>query len=133
MKIKVLFDDVVQWEREVVVSQPIPPVVPPVTPPIPPVIPPVVPPVTPPTQTWTKIASEGQPFSVQGTKTVRYGAGSKWIEKVVTGSGMCTNVFFGSDPVPFVLKECQVSSDTPPLGQFLPRPIQARMIPLFQP
>ena len=60
--------------------------------------------------TWTTIASEGQGFSVAGTQTVRYGAGSSWIVKSVSGSGSCTNAWFGSDPVYGVVKQCQVAS-----------------------
>ena len=36
---------------------------------------------------WTLLAAEGQSFSVSGTQTVRYGSGTSWIEKSVTGSG----------------------------------------------
>ena len=78
-------------------------------------------PPTPTPTTWTKIAGEGQSFSVQGSKTVRYGAGNKWIEKVVTGSGMCNNTFFGNDPAPFVMKSCEVLSGTAPAP--IPDPI----------
>ncbi len=67
-------------------------------------------------QSWTKIASEGASFSVNGTQTVRYGAGSTWIQKIVSGSGTCTNAYFGSDPVFGTTKECDVlnsASSTP--------------------
>ncbi|MBW8828404.1 MAG: Ig-like domain repeat protein [Burkholderiales bacterium] len=69
-----------------------------------------------PSQTWTKIASEGASFSVSGTQTVRYGAGSTWIQQTVSGSGTCTNTYFGSDPVFGTTKECDVlnsASSTP--------------------
>ena len=59
------------------------------------------------TGTWTTVASEGQTFSVAGTQTVRYGAGSSWISMQVTGSGTCSNAAFGSDPVYGVVKQCQ--------------------------
>src|SRR3982750_4596657 len=42
------------------------------------------------TESWTQIASEGQSFTVSGTQTVRYGAGSNWVQKSVTNSGQCT-------------------------------------------
>ena len=66
--------------------------------------------VTPPQSTWTRIASEGASFTVNGTQTVRYGAGTSWIQRSVTNSGQCTNAFFGSDPAWGVLKSCEVMS-----------------------
>jgi len=65
------------------------------------------------TPTWQTIAWENQPFTVSGTQTVRYGAGTAWITKTVTGSALCTNAFFGSDPAVGVGKQCQVSSIAP--------------------
>jgi hypothetical protein len=70
------------------------------------------PPPPPSGTTWTRIAAEYQPFTVSGTQTVRYGLGSTWIQKSVTGSGQCSNTFFGSDPLFGVVKECQVQSGT---------------------
>lgn len=61
---------------------------------------------------WVKIADEKTNFSVSGTKTVRYGAGSSWVQKSVSGSGYCGNWFFGSDPAPGVVKRCEVWSDS---------------------
>ncbi len=57
---------------------------------------------------YVTLANEGASFTVDGTQTVRFGAGSRWIEKSVTGSGQCTNVFFGSDPAYGTYKSCQV-------------------------
>ncbi len=56
--------------------------------------------------TLTKIANEGESFTVTGTGTVRYGAGTTFVEKTVTGPGQCTNDFFGSDPVVGTGKAC---------------------------
>ncbi|HEX6705961.1 MAG TPA: chitosanase [Albitalea sp.] len=70
--------------------------------------------------TWTHIANEGQAFTVSGVQTVRYGSGSKWVEKSVSGSGKCSNGFFGKDPAVGVKKQCQVKgSSTPPPGSDL--------------
>ena len=66
--------------------------------------------VAPPTGGWTKVASEGQSYTVSGTQTVRYGSGSSWITQSVTGGGNCTNAAFGSDPLVGVVKECDVAS-----------------------
>lgn len=60
--------------------------------------------------TWTRIAGEGQTFSVTGVQTVRYGADSRWVEKSVSGSGKCSNGFFGKDPAVGVKKQCQLKS-----------------------
>ncbi len=64
--------------------------------------------------TWSKIADEGQNFTVSGTRTVRYGSGTSWITLNVTNGGSCTNAFFGSDPLVGVFKQCEVSSTVPP-------------------
>jgi len=63
---------------------------------------------------WTTIASEGQNFTVSGTQTVRYGTGSSWITRVVTGSGTCSNEWFGSDPAYGIVKQCQVAGAASP-------------------
>ncbi len=73
------------------------------------------PPPPPPTvDTWTRIAAEGAAFTTSGTQTVRYGAGTTWIEKTVTGSAQCTNDFFGRDPVFMVVKSCEVKTAASP-------------------
>lgn len=63
--------------------------------------------------TLTKLADEGGSFSVTGTATVRYGAGTTFVEKSVTGTGECTNEFFGSDPVVGTGKSCFRFTPTP--------------------
>jgi hypothetical protein len=72
------------------------------------------PPPPPPVITWARIAAEGDTFTVSGTQTVRYGAGTAWIVKDVTASGQCTNEFFGADPIFGAAKTCEVSSASPP-------------------
>ena len=71
-------------------------------------------PPPPTTDTWTAIASEGGAFSITGTQSVRYGAGTTWIEKLLSGSGLCSNDFFGLDPLVNVIKRCEVKSGTAP-------------------
>ncbi len=63
--------------------------------------------------TWVKIADEKTNFTVTGTQTVRYGAGSRWVQKSVTNSGYCGNWFFGSDPASGVVKRCEVLKSAP--------------------
>jgi hypothetical protein len=79
---------------------------------------------TPSAGSWTRIAGEGESFAVSGTQTVRYGSGSAWITKSVTGSGQCTNAWFGSDPDFGVVKECDVAGSTP-VAQVCTPPIGA--------
>ncbi|MDR6538986.1 hypothetical protein [Variovorax soli] len=57
-----------------------------------------------PDPTWRK--SEGEDFVLAAPARVRYGAGDRWVEKVVSGQGSCSNAFFGSDPAPQVRKSC---------------------------
>ncbi|MEO7057558.1 MAG: DUF1800 family protein [Caldimonas sp.] len=62
--------------------------------------------------TLTKIANEGESFTVTGTGTVRFGAGTTFVEKSVTGLGQCTNEFFGSDPIVGTAKGCYLFKPT---------------------
>jgi glucose/arabinose dehydrogenase len=67
---------------------------------------------------WTWIAQEGGSFTIELGKTVRYGAGTSWIEKTGITSGQCTNAFFGADPIYGTVKSCEVnipSAAVPPL------------------
>jgi cell division septation protein DedD len=66
------------------------------------------------TAVWVKIADEKRSFTVSGTKIVRYGAGTRWVQKSVTGSGYCGNWFFGSDPARGVVKSCEVQQTPSP-------------------
>jgi hypothetical protein len=64
---------------------------------------------TPTGTTWVKCAVEGGTCIFSGTKTVRYGTGSKWTSKTATGSIACTNAVFG-DPAYGYVKECDVAN-----------------------
>jgi uncharacterized protein (DUF1800 family)/CTP-dependent riboflavin kinase len=59
---------------------------------------------------WTKVADEFQTFYISGTKTVRYGSGSSWVQKSISGYAQCVSKVFGSDPAPGIKKQCQVDS-----------------------
>ena len=81
------------------------------------------------------LATEGGTFSVTGTQIVKYGAGSLWIRKSVSGTGQCTNEFFGTDPAFGSVKSCQLAGSgetstptaTPVLGPApAPRPRPSR-------
>jgi hypothetical protein len=56
---------------------------------------------------WVFVANEHQSFTVSGTQTVRYGQNTSWVQKSVTGSGQCTNAFFGQDPLYGTVKRCE--------------------------
>jgi serine protease len=75
-------------------------------------------PSPPPDSGWTKIADEGQAFTVSGTQTVRYGHAPYWITRTVTNEGSCTNAFFANDPIVGTVKQCEVmaSGAAPPAG-----------------
>ena len=59
---------------------------------------------------WTRVASEDESFAVSGTQTVRYGSGSSWVTKSVSGGGQCSNDYFGNDPIYGVVKQCEVAA-----------------------
>ncbi len=67
---------------------------------------------TEPVGQWTRIATEWQTFTVSGTRVVRYGAGTRWLQRSVTNTGSCTNSFFGGDPAPGVGKACEVQTSS---------------------
>ncbi|MBC7995121.1 MAG: PQQ-dependent sugar dehydrogenase [Rhizobacter sp.] len=69
-------------------------------------------PEPPPATQWTRIATEWQSFTVTGTRVVRYGAGTRWLQRSVTGTGSCTNSFFGGDPAYGVAKACEVQTSS---------------------
>lgn len=56
---------------------------------------------------WVKVADEHQAFTVDGTRTVRYGYGTRWVEKQVSGRVHCGNSTFG-DPYVGQRKQCDV-------------------------
>ena len=63
---------------------------------------------------WVAIASDvSTAFSVTGSQQVRYGAGSTWIYKMVTGDGVCSPTFFGADPLFGTVKTCEIASVAP--------------------
>ena len=63
------------------------------------------------TTVWTACANEGGTCSFSGTHDVRYGSGTSFVTKTVTGSTPCSNAVFG-DPTPNVAKSCSYASDS---------------------
>ena len=70
--------------------------------------------------TLTRIADEGGMFTVTGSGIVRYGAGTTFIERSVSGAGQCTNEFFGSDPIVGTVKGCFLFTPAAPAGASAP-------------
>jgi hypothetical protein len=62
------------------------------------------------TTVWTACANEGGTCTFSGTHDVRYGAGTSFVTRTVTGSTACSNAVFG-DPTPNVAKSCSYASD----------------------
>lgn len=71
---------------------------------------------------WTHVAAEGQSFSLGASQSVRYGSGTQWVEKTVSGAAQCTNDFFGSDPAVGVTKVCDTRGTSPPPAAGNPPP-----------
>ena len=57
---------------------------------------------------WQRIAAEGGKFIIPDKRAVRYGARENWIIKISSNLVECTNAFFDGDPVPGVVKTCEV-------------------------
>jgi len=66
-----------------------------------------IPPTATPVPTWTTCANENGFCSFSGTAPVRYGANGIWFTQTRTNGVACNNSVFG-DPVPNVIKRCQV-------------------------
>jgi len=80
---------------------------------------------------WVRAGIEGDSFTLSGTQQVRYGDGLKWATKTASGSGTCSNNFFGSDPVPGKYKFCEVQVTVPAVTQTGTKPvINTGLLPL---
>jgi len=65
---------------------------------------------TPPATTgWTQCANEGGTCTFSGTREVRYGSGTTFVSRTVSGSVACSNAVFG-DPTPNVAKTCSYAA-----------------------
>jgi len=75
---------------------------------------------------WVKVADEWTSFTLTRSQTVRYGAGTVWIERTApAGAVPCTNAFFGPDPAVGITKQCQVRQGTSPTPTPTPTPTPA--------
>jgi hypothetical protein len=76
------------------------------------------PPPPPPTTAWKFCAAEYQTCSFTGTRRVRFGLNTSWVERdltAVNGSVPCRIATFGSDPLVGVAKRCELrNTDSPP-------------------
>lgn len=76
-------------------------------------------PVPPPTEQWTLCANEYAFCSFTGTRRVRFGLGTNWVERDLTavgGGAACRIASFGSDPLPGVAKRCELRAQAPATG-----------------
>ncbi len=62
---------------------------------------------------WKRLVQEANPFSVPANSLVRFGVGSAWAYKTVSGNGYCSAAFFGGDPAPTVMEYCEVKVAAP--------------------
>ena len=69
--------------------------------------------------TRTTVAVEGQWFTLTSSATVLYGANNAWISKTLSGTGRCTNDFFGNDPAVGIVKSCVVDPSAAPTASAL--------------
>ena len=83
--------------------------------------------------TLSKIADEGSTFILSGSGTVRYGAGTSFVEMTVTGTGQCTNDFFGTDPLVGTGKSCYLFTPTPTAAAPAASAASAPPVPSNQP
>ena len=77
--------------------------------------------------TWQTVALEGRSFTLATATVVRYGAGTRWVQRTLSGTVSCTNATFGSDPAFGVQKSCQVQtgSGEPPPASISPTGLPA--------
>jgi hypothetical protein len=59
--------------------------------------------------TWVLCAAEGSTCAFTGTRTVRYGANSAFVEKSLSNGAACGNGIFG-DPIMGVAKSCWLAT-----------------------
>lgn len=76
------------------------------------------------TSGMAKVADGQAAFEATGTRLYKYGANGHWIEKTINGKGLpygralCTNEFFGGDPVVGVPKSCYVQKPFPAFTKY---------------
>jgi hypothetical protein len=73
----------------------------------------------PPTGDWTHCANQGDTIcgdpvgAYTGTRTVRFVADTRWVERELSSGGICNSTTFGGiNPAPGALKTCQVRAGT---------------------
>lgn len=72
-----------------------------------------------PTEQWTLCANEYAFCTFTGTRRVRFGLGTSWVERDLTavgGGAACRIASFGSDPLPGVAKRCELRAEVAATG-----------------
>jgi uncharacterized protein (DUF1800 family) len=64
--------------------------------------------------TWQVLVGENTAFNVPANSRLRYGRPDiGWVEKTVSGAGVCTNTFFNFDPTRSGYRHCYIAVATP--------------------
>jgi len=78
--------------------------------------------------TWVTVGGEGSQVNVAPNTYVRYGAGVKFVEKLVSGTIVASNATFG-DPCPGQHKSIQMLQHTQPMVQQPPMHMKVAVFP----
>lgn len=81
---------------------------------------------------WETCSNEGTACAFTGSRTVRYGANSKFAVKVLSNGTACSNAVFG-DPAPGVAKSCQLMATGGTIATPVPAPVPAPVPPATVP
>lgn len=65
---------------------------------------------------WVRLAIENENFTMPAERSVRFGDGVTWTEKLAT-TGTCSVSWFGKDPKPSVPKICEMQMTVPAVVQ----------------
>lgn len=65
---------------------------------------------------WLEITNQNSSFHMAITRMVRFGSGTTWVKKKLSGTHVCNVATFGTDPAPGVAKTCQIKDIDPQVG-----------------
>ena len=75
------------------------------------------------TTTWAFCANRYETCNFMGSKTVRYGDGTRFFSKILSGPVACNNATFGGDPARGVKKHCDIASTSTTVQNPVPTPM----------
>lgn len=79
-------------------------------------------PASPPVATWVHCADQDQRCEFSGTRTVRYGVDTRWVEREFADGVICNSATMGTNPAPGTLKTCELQEDGAPQPEPEPEP-----------